>query len=82
MIKIGQALAGLFVGLVLGIFGYLPDVAQSESSLLGIRLLIGPITAVFFILGLVLLYLYPIDKKRYVEIQQAIRVMESEAATE
>ncbi len=82
MIKIGQALAGLFVGLVLGIFGYLPDVAQSESSLLGIRLLIGHNTAVFFILGLVLLYLYPIDKKRYVEIQQAIRVMESEAATE
>ena len=76
MIKIGQALAGLFVGVVLGLFGYMPDIAQSESSLFGIRLLIGPITAVFFILGLVFLYLYPIDKKRYEEIQQTIKNME------
>jgi glycoside/pentoside/hexuronide:cation symporter, GPH family len=76
MIKIGQALAGLFVGLVLGLFGYMPDIAQSESSLFGIRLLIGPITAVFFILGLVFLYLYPIDKKRYEEIQQTIKNLE------
>jgi len=73
MIKIGQALAGLFVGLVLGLFGYIPDIAQSESSLFGIRLLIGPITALFFVLGLVFLYLYPIDQKRYEEIQKAIK---------
>lgn len=76
MIKIGQALAGLFVGLVLGFFGYIPDIAQSESSLFGIRLLIGPVTALFFILGLVFLYLYPIDQKRYEEIQKAIKNVE------
>ena len=81
MIKIGQALAGLFVGVVLGLFGYIPDVTQSVSSLFGIRLLIGPITAVFFILGLVFLYLYPIDRKRYDEIQQKIKSMGGSGST-
>jgi glycoside/pentoside/hexuronide:cation symporter, GPH family len=76
MIKIGQALAGLFVGLILGIFGYVPDVPQSAGSLLGIRLLVGPITAAFFILGIVILYFYPIDRKRYDEIQERIRAMD------
>jgi GPH family glycoside/pentoside/hexuronide:cation symporter len=77
MIKIGQALAGLFVGVVLDLFGYIPDVSQSASSLLGIRLLVGPITAVFFILGIVFLYLYPITRERYEEIRGKIAMMES-----
>ena len=77
MIKIGQALAGLFVGAVLGFFGYMPDIPQSASSLLGIRLLMGPITSVFFILGIIFLYLYPIDRKRYEEIQETIKKMEA-----
>ncbi len=73
MIKIGQALAGLFVGLVLGLFGYVPDTVQSAESLLGIRLLVGPITAAFFLGGLAFLFFYPIDKKRYEEIRARIR---------
>lgn len=77
MIKIGQALAGLFVGVILDLFGYIPDVSQSASSLLGIRLLVGPITAVFFILGIVFLYLYPITRERYEEIRGKIAMMES-----
>jgi len=80
MIKIGQALAGLFVGVILGLFGYIPDIAQSASSLFGIRLLIGPITALFFILGLVFLYLYPIDKKRHEEIQETIKKLEGSSS--
>lgn len=80
MIKIGQALAGLFVGLVLGIFGYVPDAVQSAESLLGIRLLVGPITAAFFIGGLVFLFLYPIDRRRYEEIRAQIRGREERSA--
>lgn len=72
-IKIGQALALAISGLVLSFFGYMPDVAQSESSLLGIRLLLGPIPAVILLLSLVTLYLYPINEKRYNEILAAIR---------
>ncbi len=76
VIKIGQATAGLFVGVVLDLFGYIPDVAQSATTLFGIRLLIGPLTAFFFILGCVFLWLYPIDRKMYGEIKKRIDEME------
>ena len=72
-IKMGQALALAISGTVLSLFGYMPDVAQTESSLLGIRLLLGPIPAAILALSLVTLYLYPINEKRYNEILSAIR---------
>ena len=77
MIKIGQALAILFVGVFLGLFGYVPDIPQTALSLLGIKLLLGPISAFFFILALICLYMYPIDKKQYDEIQEKIKKMEA-----
>jgi GPH family glycoside/pentoside/hexuronide:cation symporter len=76
-IKMGQALALAISGTVLSLFGYMPDVAQSESSLLGIRLLLGPVPAAILALSLVTLYLYPINEKRYNEILTAIRKRES-----
>ncbi|HSV96480.1 MAG TPA: MFS transporter [Spirochaetota bacterium] len=76
-IKIGQALALAISGLVLSLFGYMPEVAQSESSLLGIRLLLGPIPAVILVLSIVTLYLYPINEKRYNEILAAIQGREA-----
>lgn len=75
-IKMGQALAGAFVGIILELFDYIPDVAQSETAILGIRLLIGPFTAVFFIIGNIILYFYPITKEKYAEIQETIKTME------
>ena len=77
-IKIGQAFAGLLLGLILSFHGYIPDVLQSSFSLLGIRMLIGPYPAVFFIIGTIILSLYPINEKKYTEIQQTIKEMEKE----
>ena len=72
-IKIGQALALGITGLVLSCTGYLPDVVQTDSALLGIRLLFGPIPAFFFILAMIVLYFYPINEKRYHEILKQIK---------
>jgi len=41
-IKIGQAVALAITGTVLSLFGYMPNVVQTESANLGIRLLLGP----------------------------------------
>jgi len=70
---------GIFYGLwiVLDSFGYIPNLAQTELSQLGIRLLIGPLTAVFFIAANVVLWFYPINRKAYDEIMAKIKVMES-----
>jgi len=77
MIKIGQALAGLVLGLLLDAFGFIPDIVQTKSSLLGIRLLAGPIPVVFFIAGIWFLFKYPIGKKEYAKIQADIEKLET-----
>jgi GPH family glycoside/pentoside/hexuronide:cation symporter len=83
--KLGSALGLAVTGWVLEIFGYLepslfdaPPV-QPESALLGIRLLTGPIPAVFFVLGILMLSTYPITQKAYAEI---VRKSEARMAEE
>lgn len=75
-IKIGQALALGITGAVLSLAGYLPEVDQTADSLLGIRLLLGPIPAFFFIAATIVLYFYPINEERYKEILRQISEME------
>jgi Na+/melibiose symporter-like transporter len=66
--NIGMSLFALALnGWVLDGFGYVPNVAQSPSSKLGIRLLVGPIAALFVVLGIVALSFYPITQKYYDE---------------
>ncbi|MFH2130986.1 MAG: MFS transporter [bacterium] len=74
--KIGQALALGITGAVLSLTGYIPDVVQTEAAALGIRMLLGPVSTVFFMLALLVLYFYPINEERYAEIMADIRQME------
>ena len=76
--KIGQAVALGITGAVLSLSGYVPEVAQSPSALFGIRLLLGPVSAIIFLLALAALYFYPINEERYHEILAGIRAMETE----
>jgi GPH family glycoside/pentoside/hexuronide:cation symporter len=73
VIALGGAFAGFLVGQVLDLFGYIPDVVQSARSILGIRLLIGPLPAALILLGNLALAFYPIDRKRYEQILARIR---------
>jgi GPH family glycoside/pentoside/hexuronide:cation symporter len=77
VIKVGGALSGFIVGAMLDAFGYVPNIAQSDSALLGIRLLVGPVTAICFVAANAVLWFYPIDRKRYDEIMARIKEMES-----
>jgi glycoside/pentoside/hexuronide:cation symporter, GPH family len=79
VIALGGAFAGFLVGQVLDIFGYIPDVIQSARSILGIRLLIGPLPAVMILLGNLALAFYPIDRKRYEQIRAQINQREGKA---
>ena len=72
-LKIGQALSVFLMGWILSLSGYIPDVIQSESAKLGIRIFLGPVPAAIFVLGAVILYFYPIDEKRYAEIIDNIK---------
>jgi GPH family glycoside/pentoside/hexuronide:cation symporter len=72
MTALGGAFAGFLVGQSLGLFGYVPNVVQSASSVLGMRLLIGPLPALLILLGNLALVFYPLNRKRYEEVQAAI----------
>jgi len=79
MSKLGQALGAGLTGLVLALFNYIQPIdgeavfPQPDTAELGIRLLVGPMPVVFFILGILTLSKYPITSKVYEEILQRIR---------
>jgi GPH family glycoside/pentoside/hexuronide:cation symporter len=76
--KIGQAIGIALSGWMLAIFGYQESVGgiaaatQSEAALFGIRLLTGPIPAIFFILGVIVLSYFPITNEMYQDIMRRI----------
>lgn len=77
MNKVGVAIANAINGWILAGFGYVANVPQTETSKLGIQLLVGPVAAIFFIAGIVVLSFYPITRKYY-ETQIMPRVAERE----
>jgi glycoside/pentoside/hexuronide:cation symporter, GPH family len=66
--KIGQAVAWLLTGLVLALGHYIANAAQAGSALLAIRVLVGPLPAVFLLGAMVLIQFYPLDEKTYAAI--------------
>jgi GPH family glycoside/pentoside/hexuronide:cation symporter len=63
--KLGQSLASLVIGTILGLAGYAANQAQSDSSLAAIQLITSPLPVAMFLLAAVLLQFYPLDKKTY-----------------
>ena len=70
--KIGQAIAGLLIGVTLDIIGFIPPrdgsseiIIQSEKTLHGIAFLCGPIPILIILLGIIILKKYPINRAYY-----------------
>ncbi len=81
LMKVGQGLGALLMGWILSIFKYAPEAAeQTVQARLGIRLLFGPIAAVFFIIAGIIVTFYPITKERYAEILAKSKEIETEEA--
>jgi GPH family glycoside/pentoside/hexuronide:cation symporter len=76
--KVGQGLAIAVSGLVLHATGYVAETAQSELARFGIRLLIGPVTALFFAGAAFMLLFYPLNQQRYQELREKIERMEKQ----
>jgi len=63
--KLSDALGLVAAGWVLQLSGYVPNVAQSANTLLGIRLFFGPIPLLFILFSLPLLFWYPITRRSH-----------------
>ncbi len=79
--KVASAFALWLTGWVLQISGYirLTDkiAEQPPSALFGIRFLTGPVSAIFFVIGALVLFFYPITKERYKIIRERAQKIES-----
>jgi Na+/melibiose symporter-like transporter len=64
-LKAGLGVGGAIAGIILSMFGYINEsgAAQTESSLLGIRLASSAVPAICFMIGVVALSFYPITKQ-------------------
>jgi len=71
-LKAGLGLGGAVAGWVIGAYGYVANVAQTEHALLGIRLGASLYPALFLGVGLGCLAVYPITQELNARIQQEL----------
>ena len=72
--KITSAVSVTFIGPILELTGYQPNVAQqSPEALRGIKLVIGPLPALLLGLGIFIAYKYPLDREEFLEIVEKLK---------
>lgn len=77
--KLGQAISALIIGALLSLTRYDGAIAlQNPDAQLVIRLLFGPIAAVFYVASAIVLAFYPITAQKHAEIRR--QIAEREAA--
>jgi len=68
--KVGSSLSLPFVLLMLEWTGYVANApTQPRSTIIGIQSLIGPIPAIFLLIGIFFATRYPLDRKHFAEIR-------------
>jgi glycoside/pentoside/hexuronide:cation symporter, GPH family len=79
--KLVAALAISTAGWILQLSGYVANVEQTKTALLGIRLTFGPVPAVFFLVIFPLLFFYPITRASHAEVVKKLEARkQAEAA--
>jgi glycoside/pentoside/hexuronide:cation symporter, GPH family len=68
-LKVGVAVGGAALAWVLGAYGFVANQEQTARALVGIRLVTSIYPAVFALLAMVFMFLYPLDKSRMAEVQ-------------
>jgi GPH family glycoside/pentoside/hexuronide:cation symporter len=79
--KIGNGLAIGISGGILSLTGYVADTVQTDTAQMGIRFIAGPIPALIFAAGAVLVLFYPITEERYKQILADAKKMDDKKMT-
>jgi GPH family glycoside/pentoside/hexuronide:cation symporter len=72
VMKLSAALASGIVGVALQLLGYVPNVTQSATTILGIKLLYGPVPAAFMLAAFLIFLRFPLTRERHREVQAAL----------
>jgi GPH family glycoside/pentoside/hexuronide:cation symporter len=76
--KITGAFGAAVCGWGLKLFGYVQDVEQTETSLLGIRLMFSVIPVILLVICIPLLIRYPIDRKTHAKLMADLAAKRAE----
>lgn len=80
-LKAGLGFGGAIGGWLLSLYGYVPNVGQSQEALLGIRMTGSVFAAIPFVLGVVCLFFYRIDKDLNLRITEELTERRKQFAT-
>ncbi|MBO8131015.1 MAG: MFS transporter [Candidatus Marinimicrobia bacterium] len=69
-LKFGLGVGGAISGWLLSLFGYVPNIEQTEKALLGIKMLMSVFPAAAFYVGVVALFFYGISKEMMKQIER------------
>jgi GPH family glycoside/pentoside/hexuronide:cation symporter len=69
--KLGTALSVFLAGLILSRGGYIADTIQGEGAIMAIKIIIGPLPALIFVIAIVLIHFYPLDEEAYKKLMLA-----------
>jgi GPH family glycoside/pentoside/hexuronide:cation symporter len=72
ILKLATSIAAITVGLGLEMSGYVANMAQTEGSLMGIRVLTSIVPFVVAIIGVIILMFYPINEKMHAQMLKDI----------
>lgn len=70
--KAGWGIGGALAGWILALYEFVPNVAQSETTLNGIKLMVSVIPGILYMSCSILLYFYAIDHKTVLVMQQEL----------
>ena len=80
MQKVASSIAIPLVGVLLSVTHYQANSSvQPQSAVLGIRMLVGPIPAVFLIIGIIFALKYPLDRTQYTALVDELQIRREQA---
>lgn len=77
--KLGLMVGAGLSGIILSLFGYVANEIQTETSMLGIRLMFSIFPAILALLSGVAFYFYPLTDERMVEVESELKKRHAEA---
>jgi glycoside/pentoside/hexuronide:cation symporter, GPH family len=72
VMKWAGAIASGIVGIALQLLGYVPDATQSARTILGIKILYGPVPAVMMLVAFGIFLRFPLTRERHAEVQATL----------
>ncbi len=76
-LKTGSMIAGALIGFSLDLFGFVPNVVQSATAVLGIKLLFSIVPGTFGVLKALAIAVYPLNQRRVEEIEKELEARRS-----